>query len=55
MDLKKLLVALGAMAYGLSPIDIVPDVVPVVGWADDVAIIMLALRIIMKNRGGRED
>ncbi len=27
-----------ALLYIISPIDLVPDVIPVVGWADDVAV-----------------
>ncbi len=26
------------LLYIISPIDLVPDVIPVVGWADDVAV-----------------
>lgn len=48
MGFIKLLVAIGAAAYGISPVDIIPDVVPVVGWADDVGVILAALAIIAK-------
>ncbi|OWV01423.1 MULTISPECIES: YkvA family protein [unclassified Fibrobacter] len=48
MGFFKLLVAIGAAAYGISPVDIIPDVVPVVGWADDVGVILTALAIIAK-------
>jgi uncharacterized membrane protein YkvA (DUF1232 family) len=27
-----------ALLYILSPIDLVPDVIPVVGWADDLVV-----------------
>jgi uncharacterized membrane protein YkvA (DUF1232 family) len=27
-----------ALIYILSPIDLIPDVIPVVGWVDDVAV-----------------
>lgn len=27
-----------AVLYIVSPIDLVPDVIPVIGWADDVAV-----------------
>jgi uncharacterized membrane protein YkvA (DUF1232 family) len=27
-----------AILYILSPIDLVPDVIPVVGWADDLVV-----------------
>jgi uncharacterized membrane protein YkvA (DUF1232 family) len=32
-----------ALLYLISPIDAVPDVIPVVGWLDDVAIASLVL------------
>lgn len=31
-----------AFLYLVSPIDIVPDVIPVLGWADDLAAVSLA-------------
>lgn len=27
-----------ALLYIVSPIDLIPDVIPVVGWADDLAV-----------------
>lgn len=27
-----------ALLYIISPIDLIPDVIPVVGWVDDVAV-----------------
>ena len=33
-----LLVLVLALLYIISPVDLVPDVIPVVGWADDVAV-----------------
>ena len=32
------LVLVLALLYVLSPIDIIPDPIPVVGWVDDVAV-----------------
>ena len=40
-----------AAAYLVSPIDIVPDWIPVLGQADDLAIITLALRRILGGAG----
>jgi len=34
-----------AIAYFLLPIDIVPDVIPVIGWTDDISIGIGALLI----------
>lgn len=48
----RLRVALGALAlYLVLPIDVVPDVLPVVGWADDVVLVVLALRAVIRRAG----
>lgn len=41
------IVGLLAGMYGLSPVDAVPDVVPVLGQADDVIVVVLALVLIL--------
>ncbi|HEY7897595.1 MAG TPA: DUF1232 domain-containing protein [Gemmatimonadaceae bacterium] len=46
----KLLVA-GAVAYVLLPEDIFPDFIPLVGEVDDVFVLVLALRRLMKSAG----
>jgi uncharacterized membrane protein YkvA (DUF1232 family) len=38
-------------AYLASPIDLVPDVIPVVGFADDAVLIALVLRSVVKRAG----
>ncbi len=49
----KIFVAL-TVVYVVSPIDAIPDVIPVVGWLDDVGIIGVALaylgRVLQKYR-----
>lgn len=35
----------GALGYLISPIDLIPDIVPVVGYTDDAAAIALALAL----------
>ena len=40
------------LAYLLSPVDLVPDVVPVLGYADDVVVVALALRSVVRTAGG---
>ncbi|MGY1743183.1 MULTISPECIES: YkvA family protein [unclassified Blastococcus] len=39
------------LAYLLSPLDLVPDVVPVLGYADDVVVVALALRAVVRRAG----
>ncbi len=38
---------LGAIGYGLSPIDLVPGIVPVLGQLDDMLILLGALRLTL--------
>jgi uncharacterized membrane protein YkvA (DUF1232 family) len=39
------------LAYLLSPIDLVPDFVPVLGYADDVVVVAWALRSVVRRAG----
>lgn len=39
------------LAYLASPIDLVPDFVPVIGYADDVVIVGAALRAVVRRAG----
>jgi uncharacterized membrane protein YkvA (DUF1232 family) len=39
------------LGYLLLPIDLVPDFVPVVGYADDAIIVVLALRSVIRTSG----
>jgi uncharacterized membrane protein YkvA (DUF1232 family) len=43
----KLLVA-GIVAYALSPIDLIPDFVPVLGYLDDLILIPLGIALAIK-------
>jgi uncharacterized membrane protein YkvA (DUF1232 family) len=40
-----------AAAYVASPIDLVPEFIPVVGWADDVLVLMFALDSLIDRAG----
>jgi uncharacterized membrane protein YkvA (DUF1232 family) len=39
------------LAYLAMPIDLVPDVLPVIGWADDAIVVALALRAVIRRAG----
>ena len=39
------------LAYLASPFDLIPDFVPVVGYADDAVIVALALRSVVRTAG----
>ena len=40
------------LAYLALPIDLVPDIIPVVGYVDDVIVIGVVLRSVMRHAGG---
>ncbi|MER2566762.1 MAG: DUF1232 domain-containing protein [Myxococcaceae bacterium] len=42
-------VVVGAVAYVLLPIDLVPDLVPVLGWLDDLGAIGAALTFFARD------
>lgn len=39
-----LIIIVSAMIYVISPIDLIPDFIPVLGWIDDVAVVTVAIR-----------
>jgi len=39
------------LVYLVSPIDLIPDFVPVVGYADDAVIVALVLRAVVRSAG----
>jgi uncharacterized membrane protein YkvA (DUF1232 family) len=43
------LALLGALAYFISPIDVLPDVLPIVGLTDDAAIVAGAIKLVWDN------
>jgi len=43
--------AICVIAYAASPIDLIPDFIPVLGYADDVGLVALALRSVVRRAG----
>jgi uncharacterized membrane protein YkvA (DUF1232 family) len=39
------------LVYLLSPVDLVPDFLPVIGYADDVVVVAWALRSVVRRAG----
>lgn len=45
-------ICLGALlVYLLSPIDLIPDFIPVLGYADDAIVVAIALRFAVRRAG----
>lgn len=43
------LAALLALAYALSPVDLLPDVVPLLGWGDDLLVVPTILALAARG------
>jgi len=41
--------AVGALAYFLSPVDLIPDFIPVIGYLDDAMVVALAIKAIQED------
>lgn len=47
------LLVVAAIAYIVSPIDLIPDVIPFLGQVDDVYLLVLAIQRLIKRAGRR--
>ncbi|CAN5627914.1 hypothetical protein BH11ARM2_BH11ARM2_05490 [soil metagenome] len=47
-SLKTIVPLVGALLYGASPLDLIPDVIPLIGWIDDAFIVPLLLFMAYK-------
>ena len=47
--MKKALVIFGTAIYLVSPIDLIPDVIPILGWLDDIGVLALAANYLAKK------
>lgn len=49
---KKVRIALVVFfAYLVSPLDLIPDLIPVIGIADELIVMVLAIRFVVKHSG----
>ena len=42
-------ILVATLAYVISPFDLIPDFIPVLGWTDDAAVVAAAVRIIQSD------
>lgn len=47
---KRVLIAVLALLYLISPLDIIPDAFPIVGWLDDLGVLAWAARQLFFKR-----
>lgn len=40
---------IGGLGYGLSPIDLIPGIIPIIGQLDDLLVVLGALRYVLKQ------
>lgn len=53
--LIRILPYLAVFLYLLSPVDLVPDLFPGLGWLDDLLLVLLAIWYMTSRRGGDAD
>lgn len=49
MPMKSKAIIYGALGYFILPIDVIPDIVPVVGFTDDLAVLAAAIAAVAIN------
>ena len=42
------LLALAIAAYAMSPIDLIPDFIPIIGYLDDIILLSLGIMVVIK-------
>lgn len=47
--MKRFLIIVGAAIYFLSPIDLIPDLLPPLTYVDDAAVVVWAIRKLYSN------
>ena len=46
ISVKEKAIILGALGYLISPLDVVPDAIPIVGLGDDLAVLVYVLKLV---------
>jgi uncharacterized membrane protein YkvA (DUF1232 family) len=46
---KRAIIGILAVLYILSPLDILPDFIPIIGWLDDLGVLAWAARYVLKE------
>ena len=46
---KKIIIVLLAFIYVVSPLDLIPDFIPVIGWLDDLGVLAWAAKQVFFN------
>jgi len=54
LELTKYALAAGLVLLIPSPVDVIPDVVPGIGWLDDIGYIVAAISAVRSGLGERE-
>jgi uncharacterized membrane protein YkvA (DUF1232 family) len=49
IDLKNVVIIITAFVYFLSPVDLIPDFIPMLGFADDVALVTFVFNSISEE------
>jgi uncharacterized membrane protein YkvA (DUF1232 family) len=52
--IKARAIAVGALIYFVSPIDLIPDTIPVIGYLDDLAVLSLAVNTLVQAEADSE-
>ena len=47
---KRVIIVVFAMLYVISPLDLIPDFIPVIGWLDDLGVLVWAARQVFFNK-----
>ena len=47
---KRVIIAVLAMLYVISPLDLIPDFIPFIGWLDDLGVLVWAARQVFFNK-----